>query len=139
MRILVALAWLLTLTFAAYGQQPSQRPTANMSVKITTPLTYQLIAPLKQSMQSLTIQNNNPMSTSEMCYIDVSGAIPIGATTGGVPTGGTGTPIPGSWAGASVLLPPGASYTRYYPYIPQGPIVATCGPGLNDSLYVDWQ
>jgi hypothetical protein len=138
MRILVALAWLITLTLAAYGQQPNQRPTANMSVKITTGGTYQLIAALKQNMNSLTIQNNNPMAGSEMCYVEVSGAIPVGALIGGTPTGGTGNPAPLLWQGASILLPPGASYTRYYPYIPQGPIVATCTTS-NDSLYVDWQ
>jgi hypothetical protein len=88
-------------------------------------------------MQSLTIQNNNPMNGTEMCYLDVSGAIPIGALVGGAPNG-VGTPAPLTWKGAAVLLPPGASYTRYYPYIPQGPIVATCDSN-NDSLYVDWQ
>jgi hypothetical protein len=137
MRILVALAWLIAFTIAACGQQPSQKPTANMSIKITTGGTFQQVAPLKQSMQSLTIQNNNPMAGAEMCYLDVSGAIPLGATLGGAPAG-VGTPAPATWQGASVLLPPGASYTRYYPYIPQGPIVATCTTS-NDTLYVDWQ
>jgi hypothetical protein len=135
MRILVALAWLLVLTLAADGQQPSQRPTSNMSIKITTAGTYQLVAQFKQNLNSLTIQNNNPMAGSEMCYVEVSGLVTVGAVLGTSVTGGNAT----NAQGASVLLPPGASYIRYYPYLPVGPIVATCGPGSNDTLYVDWQ
>jgi hypothetical protein len=133
----VALAMLVLFVSCAKSQQPSQKPTANMSIKITTGGTFQQVAPLKQSMQSLTIQNNNPMAGAEMCYLDVSGAIPLGALLGGT-ANGVGSPAPATWQGATILLPPGASYTRYYPYIPQGPIVATCTT-TNDTLYVDWQ
>jgi hypothetical protein len=41
-----------------------------------------------------------------------------------------------SAAQASILLAPaGGSYTRYYPYVPDGPIVVTCA-GTGDSVYV---
>jgi hypothetical protein len=133
MRILVALAWLVTLTIAAYGQQPSQRPTTNSSIKIAAGGTYQLVAAFRQSMNSLTIQNNNPMAGSEMCYVEVSGTVLVGNILTTSVLGGTTTA-----QGASVLLPPGASYTRYYPFIPLGGIVATC-TNTNDTLYVDWQ
>jgi hypothetical protein len=40
--------------------------------------------------------------------------------------------------GISILLLPGGSYTRYYPYVPADAIHATCTT-TNDTLYIDTQ
>jgi len=66
--------------------------------------------------RSLTIQNNN---ISDNCWLF------IGANASAT-------------KGTSILLTPGQSYTRYYPYIPSDNISATCAT-TNDTLYIDTQ
>ena len=42
-------------------------------------------------------------------------------------------------AQAAILLQPGQSYTRYWPFVPNDQILGTCTTSSSDSLYVDTQ
>ena len=132
-----AAAFLLSsITFAA-AEPPVDIPSLNGSVKITTGLTYQAILPSlgapAQSRRSLTIENNN---ATDACYIEVTGLVVAGNTTS---TSVTTTSGAMAASLASIYLAGGGgSYTRYYPFIPSGPIVGTCAT-TGDSLYVDTQ
>lgn len=93
--------------------------TTNASVVIATGNTFQTVLPsLRQpagSRKSLTIQNNN---ASDNCWLFIGSATATKAT--------------------SILLLPGGSYTRYYPFTPSDAIQATCA-STSDTLYVDSQ
>ena len=127
------------LTPAALAQTPVDVPTVNHSVAITTGNTYQTVLAATSSStdynrKSVTIQNNN--TNSDNCWIEISGLISAGMTTAS-----TVTPLGGSsmtTVKASILLSPGGSWQRYFPYVPSGAVVATCA-GSGDSLYVDAQ
>lgn len=128
--VLIALLGLL-------GQVHAQTVAAstNNSAKITTGLTYQtVLAAVTQTNQrrSLTIENNN---ASDACYIEVTGLVPAASTTS---TSVTVNSVSLTAQQASIMLLAGGSYTRYYPYVPAGAIVATCAT-TGDSLYVDIQ
>lgn len=148
--ILAALLIGLCLVASAYAQAPvtgapvqgvaQYRQTVNGSVKITTGLTYQLVlAALPGTStvrQSLTIENNQASGT-DVCYLI------IGTTqvTAGTTTTSTNITIAGQTvtaAQASIVLSPGGSYTRYFPYVPSDAIYATCTT-TADSLYIDTQ
>lgn len=120
----------------ALAQAPARAqsavPTANHSRSITTGNTYQLIQARDNTRRSLTIENNN---ATDNCFVNVDGTVVAGNTTS------TNVTVDGNTitaAKASILLIPGGSYTRYYPYVPDGPIVATCASN-GDSIYVDMQ
>jgi hypothetical protein len=71
------------------------------------------------SRMSLTIQNNNSISTgTEYCYIFVGSGSASLAT--------------------AIILAPGGSYQRYFPFIPSDTIQATCTT-TSDTLYIDTQ
>lgn len=109
-------------------------PTDNWSVSITTGNTFQQVQPRSDARRSLTIQNNN---ASDSCYVNIDGSVIAGNTTAtSVTTKASAVAI--TAAKASVLLSAGQSYTRYYPYVPSGPIVVTCATTAS-SLYVDMQ
>lgn len=129
-RIAFALLFLADFVDAAMGQ--SAVPTDNWSVSITTGNTFQQVQPRNDARRSLTVQNNNAFDS---CYVNIDGSVVAGNTTASSVTtkGGTITA-----AKASVLLSAGQSYARYYPYVPSGPIVATCATTAS-SLYVDMQ
>lgn len=94
------------------------RGTVNKSAVITTGNTFQTVLPAETSnskRQSLTVANNN---ATDSCWLF------IGA--------GTAT------KGISILLLAGGSYSRYWPYVPQDVIQATCASN-SDTLYVDIQ
>jgi hypothetical protein len=129
MRIFLALALLL----AGYGVASAQnagggatpvsgqavnRSTLNSSVTITTGNTFQTVLAsnlgTSTQRQALTIENNN---ASDSCWIY------IGAT---------------ATKATSMLLLPGGSYTRYWPFVPSDAIQATCASN-SDTLYVDNQ
>ncbi|EJN14745.1 hypothetical protein PMI42_01719 [Bradyrhizobium sp. YR681] len=114
---------------AAHAQ--SAVPSDNWSVSITTGNTFQTIQSANNSRRALTIQNNN---TADNCYVNVDGSVAAGSTTATSVTT-TGSKQSVTAAKASILLLPGGSYTRYYPYTDGGPIVATCASN-GDSLYV---
>ncbi len=125
-----------------------QAPTTNDSVKITTGLTYQLLLaaqtptqpPPPSARHSLTIENNNVSAGAfgaDLCYVIIGTTQVTPATT----TTSTNITINGvtmTAAQASIVLAPGGSYQRYYPYVPSDAIYVTCTT-TGDSLYVDIQ
>jgi hypothetical protein len=94
--------------------------TTNGSISITAGNTFQqALAALglpPAQRRSLTIENNN---ASDSCWIY------IGATASATKA-------------ISILLLPGGSYTRYYPYVPSDNIAATCAT-TADTMYIDTQ
>ena len=95
------------------------RSTLNVSAVITTGLTFQTILSsvmgTSVQRQALTIENNN---TTDNCWVFIGAGV---ATTNN-----------------SILLLPGGSYTRYWPYVPGDNFQATCASS-TDTLYVDVQ
>ena len=134
MRALIAL---LAFLFAApvYAQQASQLSTLNQSIAVATGGTYQTVSSGTTAMASLTVQNNN-YTSSDYCFIEISGLVTSGMTTASAvtPQGKAATTA----VKVSITLAPGQGYARYYPHLPKGPIVATCAT-TGDTLYVDWQ
>lgn len=102
-----------------YADEPSTRGTVNSSVTITAGNTFQTVlnSVAMNNRRSLTIENNN---TTDSCWVVVGGA--LASATKAI----------------AILLLPGGSYTRYYPYIPSDAIHATC-TSTSDTLYVDTQ
>lgn len=131
-RCALAVAMLAIGSFAALAQ--SAVPTDNWSVNITTGNTFQLVQGATNTRRSLTIQNNN---ASDNCYLNVDGTVQAGQTTASTVTT-DGTKVTITTVKASILLLPGAAYTRYYPYVPADAIVVTCASS-GDSVYVDMQ
>jgi hypothetical protein len=120
----------LAIPIVAVGQAPTPvgqvvqgvaaySSTVNGSATITTGNTFQtVLATLPGTStrrQSLTVENNN---ASDSCWLFVGG----GSAT----------------KGTSILLLPGGSYSRYWPYVPSDAIQATC-TNTSDTLYVDTQ
>lgn len=111
---LTALVW-GALPGICGAQQVRPAATTNRSVTITLGNTFQTILSAQERI-SLTIQNN--LTTTDNCWIFIGTAV--------------------ATKGTSILLGPGVSYTRYYPFIPNDAIQATCA-STNDTLYVDTQ
>lgn len=109
------------LSFGPARAQVTDAATTNASVSITAGNTFQSVLAAVGAppaiRRSLTVQNNN--TNADNCWV-----------------------FPGPNASAtkatSILLAPGASYTRYYPYVPSDNISATCAT-TADTLYVDTQ
>lgn len=135
--------WLCLLAgTAAFVGMPSLRsqgvnnaiPT-NHSVKITTGLTYQVIAiPLERV--SMTFEANYGNASGDICYIDITGKVPVGSTTS------TNVTVDGTTmtaAQASMTFIAGGAYGRYVQFVPGGvAVVGTC-TASGDSIYVDTQ
>ena len=119
-RLVFAFFVLLGLPAAAFAQAITvPAATTNTPVSITTGNTFQTIltpptAPAQ--WRSLTIENNN--TNGDNCWITVNGGTPTKAT--------------------AIILLPGGSYTRYFPYVPANKIQGTCAT-TSDTLYVDSQ
>jgi hypothetical protein len=124
-------ALLLASAPVSYAQQ--NRGTLNYSAKITTGNTYQTLRG-QENRWSVTIQNNN---ASDGCYLFIGGTQITPATT---TTSSTITVngVSMTAAQASISLAAGASWARYYPYVPNDAIYGTCAT-TGDSLYVDIQ
>lgn len=109
------------LASPAFGQDRSQMlGTVNSSAVIAAGNTFQTVSAAVTAAtrrNSLTIQNNN---AADNCWIVIAGA--LGSAT----------------KATAILLLPGGSYTRYYPYVPSDAIHATCA-STSDTLYVDTQ
>lgn len=132
-RIIRLLAAMLLLLWSG-ATRPANAQSAiahlNKSVSITTGNTYQQIEGSNQSRRVVEIENNN---AADNCYLDITGTVAVGNTTA------TNITVNGATITsqkASVLLLPGGSYTRYYPYVPLGAIVVTCA-NTGDSVYAD--
>ena len=134
-KLLIVACALLLLIPAAFSQNAQPIFSTNSSVTIITGNTFQVLRPATQNYNSLTIQNNN-MSTTDNCFVDVTGLVQPGNTTATsvVTVGG----VTLTAAQASVALVPGGSYQRYYPKLPRNQIVVTCATG-GDSVYADVQ
>jgi hypothetical protein len=117
----IALAVLAFLALCAPLRAQQNLATTNSSITIAAGNTFQQavaalgVAPATR--RSITIQNNN--TSTDNCWVF------IGAT-------GSAT------KGTSILLAPGGSYQRYWPYVPSDNIAATCA-NTSDTLYVDIQ
>ena len=109
----------VTLGFGLIGAAAAQSnsPTTIVPTTIVTGGAYQQILPAQRRL-SLTIENNN---ATDNCNVQI---MATGVTNAG--------------AGTSILLLPGGSYARYYPYVPNEAIQATCA-NSSDTLYVDHQ
>jgi hypothetical protein len=121
MKILATLFYFL-FTCAALAQVVNL-PTTNGAVTITTGNTFQtVLAKVSGGIlrHSLTIENNN--TNTDNCWIMF----------------GIGVTAANATAAKSIMLLPGGSYTRYYPYVPSDEIEATCA-GNSDTLYLDTQ
>ena len=133
-RLLYALLILATAAAPVLAQGAKPLVTQSKSLLITTGNTFQTLLPNTQNYNSVTIQNN--LTSTDNCFVEVSGLVPAGNTTA------TNVTTPGgvvmTSAQASILLTPGSSYQRYYPYLPRGPIVVTCAT-TGDSVYADIQ
>lgn len=120
MKRLAAALLALCLAGPAFAQTINA-PTTNGAVVIATGNTFQTILAALGSppavRRSVTIANNN---TTDSCWIVIGGV--LGSATKGI----------------AILLLPGGSYTRYYPYVPSDAIHATCTT-TSDTLYVDTQ
>jgi hypothetical protein len=121
MRRLIGALVLLLVSFPAVAQSPIPAATINGSVVIATGNTFQSVlaalgAP-PAARRSVTIQNNNV--TTDNCWLFIG-------------------PTASATKGLSILLAPGQSYTRYFPYVPSDNIAATCAT-TSDTLYVDTQ
>lgn len=115
---LVLLALLISAPALAQTY-PFPKATTRTSVSIVSGSTFQtLLAQLAPGAvrASLTIENNN--TNGDNCWITVDG--------------GTAT------KGNAILLTPGGSYTRYYPFTPANLIQGTCASN-GDTIYVDNQ
>lgn len=122
MKRLLSAFLLLVLSVTGALAQTTVAATTNSSAVIATGNTFQtVLTAITQNNQrrSLTIQNNNTTSTDN-CWVKVGGT--LGAAT----------------KGTSILLIPGAAYTRYTPYIPSDDIHATCVTSSN-TVYIDIQ
>lgn len=111
---LLALAAAFAL-FATAASAQNNRGTLNYSTTITAGNTFQQIRPA-ENRWSITIQNNN--TTTDNCWVYV----------------GSGSATKAN----SILLTPGLPWQRYYPYVPNDVIQATCAT-TADTLYVDQQ
>lgn len=105
----------------AFSGAITNRSTLNGSVVIATGNTFQTVLASNfnttTQRQQLTINNNNTTATDN-CWIFL----------------GSGT----ASKGASILLVPGASYRREWPFVPSDAIQATCVTS-SDTLYLDTQ
>jgi hypothetical protein len=128
-RILFAsMALVLAIGFAHAQSFSSDLPTINGSVTIVTGNTFQQVLAattftVDQQRKSLTIHNNN---TSDNCWIA------FGAVNGVAITAANATKA------ESILLLPGGSYQRYFPYVPSDAIIGTCASN-SDTMYIDTQ
>jgi hypothetical protein len=131
MRRVLLCALLLGLASPASAQK--SLGSNNASLTIATGLTFQVLRPATQNYNSLTVQNN--MTTTDNCWVEPTGLVTAGMTTASTVVTGNGTVTAQQ---ASILLTPGGSFQRYYPYLPKGAITVTC-TNSGDSVYVDWQ
>lgn len=116
-----AAALLAALFFAAPAQAQTNVATTNGAGTITTGSTFQqLYAAITTGQavrRSITIQNNN--TNGDNCWLFIG-------------------PTASATKGTSILLGPGGSYQRYYPYVPSDAFQITCAT-TSDSFYADTQ
>jgi len=110
---------LLGSTAFAQSQTPAPQPESGNLVTIATGNKFQQIVPSNSTgtdRWALTIQNN--ASNGDNCWVYVGSDK---ASKDG-----------------SVVLAPGKSYDRYWPFVPSDTIQATCASS-SDNLYVEYK
>jgi hypothetical protein len=110
---------LLGSTTFARGETPAPQAGAGNLVTIATANKFQQIVPSNSTgtdRRALTIQNN--ASNGDNCWVYVGSDK---ASKDG-----------------SVVLAPGKSYDRYWPFVPSDTIQATCASS-SDNLYVEYK
>lgn len=115
-RFLTGFAIAASIAGAAHAQTNTLYSTTNGSVTIATGNTFQTILNASRNRRSITIQNNN--TNGDNCWLFIGSGSATKAT--------------------AILLGSGGSYQRYYPYIPNDAIQATCAT-TSDTMYVDTQ
>jgi len=121
----------LLLASPAFAQNASQPAQANnWSVSVTTGNTFQALL-AAGTPRAVTIENNN--SNGDNCWIDVTGVV---VATNTLSTSVTTKNATITAQKASILLGQGASWQRYFPYVPNNAIVGTCATS-GDSIYVE--
>lgn len=126
-----------------YASTALNAQTTGRSVTITTGLTYQQVLATISApslRQSLTIQNNQ-ISGTDVCYLLFGDANIKSQVTPGTTTTSTNLTINAATVaagGASLILNPGQTYTRFYPLVPNDAFYVTCST-TGDSVYVDTQ
>jgi hypothetical protein len=105
----------LLSTSVVFAQAPA-RPTTHAVITITTGTVFQQVLPPSSKLEGLTIENNN--TNGDNCWLFIGSG---NATTAG-----------------SSLLARGASYIRFWPFVPSDAIQATC-ESLGDTLSVEMQ
>lgn len=122
MHRILAAAILFALGLSPAFGQATVATTTNSSAVITTGNTFQAVlsaVTANNQRKSLTIQNNN---ATDACWVTFGVGITAGNAT----------------KGKSIQLAAGQALTRYYPYIPNDEIEATCATS-SDTLYIDSQ
>jgi hypothetical protein len=112
-------AILLGSTTFARGQTPAPQTGAGNLVTIAAGNKFQQIVPSNNTgtdRHALTIQNN--ASNGDNCWVYVGGDKPS--------------------KDGSIVLTPGKSYDRYWPFVPSDAIQATCA-SASDNLYVEYK
>jgi hypothetical protein len=110
---------LLGSTALAQSQTPAPRTESGNLVTIATGNKFQQIVPSNSTgadRRALTIQNN--ASNGDNCWVYVGGDK--------------------ASKDSSVVLAPGKSYDRYWPFVPSDTIQATCASS-SDNLYVEYK
>lgn len=116
-RALLAAALLVGAVAFSFAQ--TNLATTNTPVTISNGNAFQTILSALTAgniRRSITVQNNN--TNTDSCWLFIGS----GAAT----------------KGTSILLAPGGSYQRYYPYVPSDAFQATCTT-TNDTMYLDIQ
>ena len=114
----IATIFLQSTTFAQ-GQTPVPQTGAGNLVTISAGNKFQQIVPNNNTgtdRRALTIQNN--ASNGDNCWVYVGSNKPS--------------------KDGSVVLAPGKSYDRYWPFVPSDAIQATCASS-SDNLYVEFK
>jgi hypothetical protein len=110
---------LLGSTALARAQTPAPQAGAGNLIAIAAGNKFQQIVPSNNTgtdRRALTIQNN--ASNGDNCWVYVGGDKPS--------------------KDGSVVLAPGKSYDRYWPFVPSDAIQATCA-SASDNLYVEYK
>ena len=137
MQRFIAAALFALLFVSTADAQSVTAVTSASPVLITTGLTYQQVLPsvTLNNRRSITIQNNNASDNCELIIVGVGSPWLVGDTTA---SSRSVNGVSLTALKASIVLQPGQSYTRYFPYIPSDQFLATCTT-TGDSLYVDTQ
>lgn len=127
-------AWLCAAP--AVANPTNTTATSPLPTLIVAGNTFQQLLPVVSSgadRLSLLIQNNQ--TTLDNCWVIINGPWQAGDT---VATIRAINGVSMTAKQAAILLLPGGSYSRYYPFIPSDRILGTCA-STGGSLYVDTQ